>query len=345
MPDAPGAYARAEFDSLSGMRVQTSSEPDAAGPATREGRAGKRSRCLLSPRPSPEEKQGSPRPTTRLRFHGRLCYSAVMSPSVYRVELDLFTGPLDLLLYLVRRNEVDAVDLPVARITQQFQEFLEVLELLDLDLIGDFVVLASTLVEIKSRQLLPVPEEAAEETGAGTAGDPRADLIQRLLEYKRFKEAAQALEEQARQWQERYPRLESERPSASRDPAVDRIKEVELWDLVSALGRILKRQEVEENATIRYDETPIQTYVERIGRRVREAGATSFSSLFEAETDRSRIIGMFLAILELIRHHGFRAEQQLRHGEIVVYPPINNEAELAPELAAPDSPDSLAADP
>jgi segregation and condensation protein A len=247
-----------------------------------------------------------------------------MSVPVYRVELDLFTGPLDLLLYLVRRSEVDIIDLPIARITRQFQEFLEVLQQLDLDLIGDFVVMASTLVEIKSRSVLPTPAEEEEPLAEATAGDPRSDLIQQLLEYKQFKEAAGALEEQAQQWQERYPRLADERPQTGKDPAADRIKEVELWDLVSALGRFLKRKEVEQDTTIRYDETPIQTYVEQIGARVRSAGALPFTALFDQETIRSKIVGMFLAILELIRHHAFRVQQPDDFGEIVI---------LAPEAA------------
>lgn len=240
----------------------------------------------------------------------------------YRVELDIFTGPLDLLLYLVRRNEVDIVDLPIARITQQFQEFLNVLEQLDLDLVGDFVVMASTLVEIKSRCVLPSPE-AEEPVSQEVSGDPRTDLIQQLLEYKRFKEAAESLEEQAAQWQERYPRLSDERPSSSRDAAADRIKEVELWDLVSALGRVLKRKDVEEDARIREDDTPLHVHVERIGERVRREGTIPFSTLFDRETLRSRIVGMFLAVLELLRHHGFHAEQTSDFGEIYISPPVD----------------------
>lgn len=254
-----------------------------------------------------------------------------MSVPFYRVELDLFTGPLDLLLYLVRRNEVDIVDLEIAVITRQFQEFLDVLQQLDLDLVGDFVVMASTLVEIKSRSVLPSQAQEEELVEQAAGGDLRADLIQQLLEYKQFKEAAAALEQQAMQWQERYPRLADERPVAGKDPAADRIKEVELWDLVSALGRILKRKEVESDTTIRYDETPIQTYVEQIGAQVRAEGAVTFTSLFGQETIRSKIVGMFLAILELIRHHGFRCEQPADFGEIMILPPP---AEPAPSGSA-----------
>ncbi|WP_437184994.1 segregation and condensation protein A [Planctomicrobium sp. SH668] len=250
-----------------------------------------------------------------------------MNEPTYRVELDLFTGPLDLLLYLVRRNELDIVNLEIARITQQFHEFLDVLQQIDLDFVGDFVVMASTLVEIKSRNVLPtIVEEEPDSLGAPQAGDPRSDLIRQLLEYKQFKEAATSLEEQALQWQERYPRLADERPTAGKNPAADRIKEVELWDLVSALGRVLKKNEAESNSTIRYDETPIQTYVEQIGALVRARGGMPFTSLFDEETMRSKIVGMFLAILELIRHHQFRCEQPDPFGEILLLPPASLES-------------------
>jgi len=259
-----------------------------------------------------------------------------MSAPWYRVELELFTGPLDLLLYLVRRDELDIVNLPIARITRQFQEFLEVLQELDLDLIGDFVVMASTLMEIKSRNVLPTQQETEEQPLlTPLQGDPRSDLIQQLLEYKRFKEAATALDLRAQEWQERYPRLSSDRPASGKDPASDRIKEVELWDLVSALGRILKRKEVDSDTTIRYDDTPIHVYVDQIGGRIREAGEVRFTSLFDQETIRSKIVGMFLAVLELIRHHGFRCHQPDNFGEITMFPPNPvTEAEETPTVEA-----------
>lgn len=249
-----------------------------------------------------------------------------MTAAEYRVELDLFCGPLDLLLYLVRRNEVDILDLPISKITAQFVEFLEILEFIDLDFIGDFVVMASTLVEIKSRFVLPSAEEEPEPE---LDDDPRSELIQQLLEYKKFKDAARALEERAAQWQERYPRLSDERPRQGRDPSVDRIKDVELWDLVSALGRVLRRKVVEEEARIRYDDTPISVYVGQISERVRREKRVAFTSLFDDATHRSKIVGLFLALLELLRRHSFRADQPVAFGEIWILPPMDNAAEHA----------------
>ncbi len=263
-----------------------------------------------------------------------------LTVSEYRVNLgDLFSGPLDLLLYLVRRNELDILDLPIARIAAEFQRYIEVLEFLDLDLVGDFLVMASTLAEIKSRLALPRPEEEpveSEEADAGPTEDPRSDLVRRLLEYKRFRDAAKALEERAEQWQRRFPRLARERPSQGPDPSADRIKEVELWDLVSALARVLERKVLEEEARIRYDETPLAVYMQQVAERVRREGRVAFSSLFEDVNRRSKIIGIFLAVLELVRHQGFRAEQPEEFGEIWILPPDPSRPH-SPESGSPDT--------
>lgn len=241
-----------------------------------------------------------------------------MTATPYQVELDIFSGPLDLLLYLVRRNELEIRDLPVAPITAQFLEYIEILEAIDIDLAGDFIVVASSLTEIKSRLVLP---QADADDEPELEVDPRSDLIQQLLEYKKFKDAANSLEERAAAWQEHYPRLTDDRPQSARDVSADRIKEVELWDLVSALDRVLKQQHTEVTSHIRYDDTPISVYVERIGNLVRERGRVAFTSLFEAETVRSTIVSMFLALLELLRHQGFQAEQSDFYGEIWLLPP------------------------
>ncbi|MCH8924303.1 MAG: segregation/condensation protein A [Planctomycetes bacterium] len=169
------------------------------------------------------------------------------------------------------------------------------------------------------RAALPQPEE--DEGPVVDDDEPPGDLIQRLLEYKKFKEASLALEERAAEWQERYPRLSDDRPRGGKDPAADRIKDVELWDLVSALGRVLKSKEVDGQTRIQYDDTPISVIIERMSRRVRAEGRTPFSSFFEGTNDRRRIAGIFLALLELLRHDGFRAEQPVEFGEIWILPP------------------------
>lgn len=238
----------------------------------------------------------------------------------YRVELDAFTGPLDLLLYLVRRQEVDILDIPIAEITAKFLEFLEVLQILDMDLIGDFVVTASALVEIKSRLALPASDEPAELVEPDE--DPRADLVRQLIEYKRYKDATLLLEQHAAEWQQRYPRLSDDRPRTGGDRSQDLIKEVELWDLVSALSRVLRKNSESAPATVVYDDTPISAYIDRIRTRVTAEGRVTFSSFFAGANSRSRIVGIFLAILELLRHYGFRAEQPAEYHEIWVLPPL-----------------------
>lgn len=243
-----------------------------------------------------------------------------MITTEYKVHLDLFTGPLDLLLYLVRRQEVDILDLPISGITSQYRQYIEVLSFIDIDLASDFLVLASSLAEIKSRMVLPRPDEEIEEPEL--EADNQSELIQQLLEYKKFKEASFALEEHASAWQERYPRLSQERPRISKDHSQDRIKEVELWDLVSALSRILETKEVVTHSNIKYDETPIAVWAERISERVLKEGRCQFSSFFAGEKLRSRIVGIFLATLELIRHHHYRAEQPESFQEIWILPPL-----------------------
>ncbi len=244
----------------------------------------------------------------------------------YRIDLGQYAGPLDLLLYLVRRHEVDICDVSLSRITSDFQNHLAVLEFLDFDLIGEFIVVASTLLEIKSREVLPAqltPDEVVSEEDSGTG------LIGRLLEYRRYREAAQALERRASEWLERYPRLSSDRPDVQRDPSEDRIREVELWDLVSALSRIVRIPAIDISSSVRMDETPLAVYQERIRERVLAEGRAAFSSFFEGEKFRPRIAGIFLAILELIRHEQFRAEQPQEFDEIWILPPRQlNESRL-----------------
>ncbi len=239
----------------------------------------------------------------------------------FRVRAPLYFGPVDLLLYLVRRHEVDIREIALTRVADDFLELVQVLEILDLDGIGDFLVTASALLELKARLLLPSPEEEVVEDDDEVSGD----LIRKLLEYRRFRDASLALEQQAAAWQERYPRLSSDRPSEQRDLAQDQIREVELWDLVSALARVIKRTDADEESRIRREDTPISVYADRIRSRLHREPRVAFSSFFEGEKARARIVGIFLAILELLRHHHYRAEQPIEHGEIWVLPPDDSQ--------------------
>jgi segregation and condensation protein A len=233
----------------------------------------------------------------------------------FRVHLDLFRGPLDLLVYLVRKHELDVTEIPVAKITEQYLEFLEVLQQLNVDEVGEFLEVASTLVEIKSRMVLP---HGGEEIAA--IEDPREDLVLRLLEYKKYKDAASMLDERSRDWQQHYPRLASDVAPRDADPAGQPIREVELWDLVSAMGRILRESQAVSPTTIVYDDTPIQVYMQRIHGKLTKERRVAFSDMFVAGMHKSAIVGVFLAVLELARHHGVRTEQNDLHGEIWIVP-------------------------
>ena len=233
----------------------------------------------------------------------------------FRVDLSTFRGPLDLLLYLVRRHEVEIVDIPVSLITDQYLEYLNVLGELDVNAVGDFLAIASLLIEIKSQQVLPRSDEIEDELE-----DPREELVRRLLEYRKYRDAASILEERSRQWQQRFPRLSSDLPARERDVAEEPIHEVELWDLVSAFGRIIREQESARPSNIVYDDTPIQVYMTRIHARLCERGSLGFSDLFDASMHKSTLVGIFLAVLELVRHCRVHVEQNELFGEIWLLP-------------------------
>jgi segregation and condensation protein A len=231
----------------------------------------------------------------------------------FLVQLDSYRGPLDLLLYLVRKHEVEIADIPIATIADQYVAHLEVLEALSVDDVGDFVEMASTLLEIKSQMVLPRGGEEVEEIE-----DPRDELVTRLLEYKKYKDAASMLDEQSRSWQQRYARLADDLPPRQVDLGTQPIQEVELWDLVSALGRVIRDNQATQPSSIVYDETPIHVYMQRIHECLLSDGRVALSQMLQSGMHKSAIIGVFLAILELVRHHKVHTEQSDLHGEIFV---------------------------
>ncbi len=241
----------------------------------------------------------------------------------FRVELEAFRGPLDLLLYLVRKHEVDVADIPISLIANQYIEHLDVLEALDVDAVGEFLEMASTLIEIKSRLVLPHGDEEQQ-----MLEDPRQDLVQQLLEYKKYKDAASILEEQSREWQKRYARLADDLPPRRANPAEQPIQEIELWDLVSAFGRIMRDSQATQPSNIVYDDTPIHVYMQQIHERLVSHGRASFSEMFDSGAHKTALIGVFLAVLELVRHHSVRTDQSDSHGEIWILPGENFNAEL-----------------
>jgi segregation and condensation protein A len=228
----------------------------------------------------------------------------------YQVELDTFRGPLDLLLFLVKRHEVDIRDIPIAKVAEQFLEYLRVIEMIDVERAGDFLVMAATLMEIKSKMLLPHDEEAAEDEA-----DPRGDLVRQLMEYKKFKEAVAMLDVQAERQLARVPRQSVDVATAP-DPAQQPLQAVELWDLVSAFGRLMRETLALQPQQIVVDETPVQVYQDRILEMLQQQPRLAFAEVFTPPRSRARLVGIFLALLELIKRRQIVAEQSAAFGEI-----------------------------
>jgi len=233
----------------------------------------------------------------------------------YRVNLDIYNGPLDLLLYLIRREEVDIHDIPIARITEQYIQYVEMIKTLDPDLAGEFMVLAATLMEIKTRMLLPAPE--AGEDAEGLEIDPRAELVRQLLQYKAFKDAAADLGDAAAQQALRFARP-GVRLDGDGEPSVD-LEDVQIWDLFDAFSKIMEA--IGHRAThheVIYDDTPIELHAADILDRLARDGPMTFDRIFEGRTVRTEIVGLFLAMLELVRRKRIICRQDNNFGQILV---------------------------
>ncbi|MFP4054642.1 MAG: segregation and condensation protein A, partial [Phycisphaerae bacterium] len=232
----------------------------------------------------------------------------------YRVNLDIYAGPVDLLLWLIRREEVDICDIPISRITSQYIKYCEMIQSIDPNLAGDFLVMAATLMEIKTRMLLPAPE-VDEETGEEVTLDPRAELVRQLLEYKAFKDAAADLADLADRQAKRFPHHPVE-PEMDEPPAVD-IEDVGIWDLVEAFSHLLESigQEPDRREVI-YDDTPVEMHAEDILDRLHREGTLSFRKVFEGKRNRSELVGLFMATLELVRQKLVHVRQDRNFGDI-----------------------------
>ena len=238
----------------------------------------------------------------------------------FQVSHDLFRGPIDLLLYLVRRHEVEVTEIALAKLTQEYLEHIDVLKEISIDLVGDFIEVASHLVEIKAKALLPRNEFEEDDEDGVEQSDPRTDLVNRLLLYKKFRDASSLLSDRAADWQNRFSRIADDLPPKQHNISDQPIREIELWDLVSAFGRVLRDNRPVEDANIIYDETPIHVYMERIHERIVKQRRVSFSELFELGMHKSSMVSIFLAVLELARHHGVVTQQDDLYGDLVVAP-------------------------
>ena len=221
--------------------------------------------------------------------------SSTVGNSPYTVRLEMFEGPLDLLLHLIHKNELDITNIPVALITDQYLEYLKLMKVLNLDIAGEYLLMASTLLYIKSKMLLPSSSEEEEEEGE----DPRAELIRRLLEYQKYKEAAFELEK--RPMLDRDVFLRST-PMEVEDAGEEERVEVSLFELIEAFRKILERVKAEEFHEVVLDRLSVEEKAQEILSLLqREKRSMAFHLLFPEQASRRVIIITFLAILELVK--------------------------------------------
>jgi segregation and condensation protein A len=287
----------------------------------------------------------------------------------YRVELEAYSGPLDLLLYLVRRDEIDLYDIPIAKLTEQYLAYLKGMREIDVDVAGEFLVMAATLLEIKSALLVP-KAPVAQDQGAAAAPaagamdqlDPRFELVQQLLAYKRFKDASAELDERRKQWEARYPAQPMRPKPRAADPGADDgadaasgdaagdaqeqdadpveldIEDLSIADLCDVFTRIMDTIGAgQPRHEVIYDDTPIGLHADDILDRLGREGPMTLRVIFEGRS-RSEAIGLFLAVLELVRQHRIKAvqDQTAAGGEVSLemIPPAQAGAGPAPATDA-----------
>jgi segregation and condensation protein A len=243
----------------------------------------------------------------------------------YKVQFEVFQGPLDLLLYLIKKEEVDIYQVNLTRLATQFIEYIDLMRLLDLEIAGEFLVMASTLMYIKSRELLPrdlQPETVDEDEGE----DPRWELIRQLVAYKKFKDAAVHLQARELEQENTFPRLpvRETAPAPARAPR----PEASIFDLLNAVNEVLKRvSQREDLREIFEDKWSVSEKIEVLIKLIAERSPLKFSDLFHAATSRSEVVCTFLALLELIRLKQLVCAQPHDFGTIEIMP-------ASPDVAA-----------
>jgi segregation and condensation protein A len=251
---------------------------------------------------------------------------SVLPEDAPRILLPLFEGPLDLLLYLIKRERIDVHDLPVAPITRQYMEYLDLMRELNLDVAGEFMVMAATLIHIKSKLLVPIePTEAA---GEEDYVDPREELVRRLLEFQRYKEAAGVLHQQAQIRAAQWTRPDTVLPRF--DDAGEEMLEAGLYDLIAAFKEMLDRRKTLIAHEVEAEGPPVEQRMDELLAMIREGESLEFLELFASLDTKAEMITTFLALLELIRLKRVRVYQRGMFGPIRVFRPVGPPAEGAP---------------
>lgn len=240
----------------------------------------------------------------------------------YAIKLDIFEGPLDLLLYLIKKNEIDIYNIPVALITQQYLEYLNIIKSLNLDLAGEYLVMASTLIHIKSRLLLPVPEEPSAED---LEDDPRAELVRQLLEYQTFKDAAAELTQRPlleRDVFKRSAALSEDIKKTNADE--DELLEVSIFELIEAFHHLVSRLDKKELLEIDLEKLSLTDIINDVMERLTREKNLTFEELLGERKDRRRVVYTFLALLELIKLRMIKAYQTATFGVIRIFPAVES---------------------
>jgi len=231
--------------------------------------------------------------------------TAAVHPDL-RVALPTFEGPLDLLLHLIREHRIDVFDIPIALIAEKYNQSLAQMAALDLDVAGEFLVMAATLAHIKSRLLLPRTETPGEQGEAEEQGDPRAELVRRLLEYQKYKDAAQQLARNPLLGRDVFARRITP-ASGPREPAT--LAEVSVYRLIEALDRVLKALEPRIGHEVVRDQLTLSAAMQDIGTRLRPGQRITFLKLFEGQRTRAAVVVTFLALLEMVKLRLVRIHQ------------------------------------
>jgi segregation and condensation protein A len=232
----------------------------------------------------------------------------------YPVRLETFEGPLDLLLHLIKKNEVNIYDIPIALVTQQYLDYLDLMAELNLDVVGEFLVMAATLIHIKSRMLLPRPDPSQEDPDE----DPREALMRQLVEHQRFKAAAELLHEREIQRSAQWGRPDERLADVVGEPPEPEV-EVDLFSLMAAFRQVLERARHRPHVVLPPEQISIESRIDQLTARLSETDACGFEELFADVDTRAGMIVTFLALLEMIRLKLVRVFQQGNFGPIRIY--------------------------
>jgi segregation and condensation protein A len=254
---------------------------------------------------------------------------SVLPEDAPRILLPLFEGPLDLLLYLIKREKIEIHDIPIAPITRQYMEYLDLMRELNLDVAGEFMVMAATLIHIKSKMLVPI--EPTEAEGEEEYVDPREELVRRLLEFQRYKDAAGVLHQQAQIRAAQWTRPDTVLPTF--DDAGEEMLEAGLYDLIAAFKELLDRRRTLIAHEVEAEGPPVEQRMDELLALIREGESLEFLELFASLQTKGEMIVTFLALLELIRLKRVRVYQRGMFGSIRVFRPVGPPAEGTPAPA------------